>query len=67
MVGNPVQADVGAGTQALIDDEFHYEPDYQVLICRHHKQAVKGLKRHLEDAHGLKKKERPHLSAKSSF
>jgi len=27
-----------------------------VLICKKHKQAVKGLERHLKDAHGLRKR-----------
>jgi uncharacterized C2H2 Zn-finger protein len=40
---------------------FHYEPDCQVLICRRHEQAVKGLKRHLEDAPGLKKERQAYL------
>ena len=39
-------------------DEFYYEAEYKVLICRMHKRAVRGLVTHLRDAHGLKKKER---------
>jgi hypothetical protein len=57
-----------AEAQASIEDAFHYEPDYQVLICRWHQQAIKGLKNHLEDAHGLKKKERqPYLEHYGAF
>ncbi|KAH7383393.1 hypothetical protein BKA64DRAFT_158943 [Cadophora sp. MPI-SDFR-AT-0126] len=37
-------------------DDFEYNSDYQVLICKEHRQAVKGLKRHLKDAHGLRAK-----------
>jgi hypothetical protein len=37
-------------------DDFEYIPEYKVLICRKHKYAVKGLDRHLKDAHGLRKK-----------
>jgi hypothetical protein len=32
-----------------------------VLICREHKQAVKGLDRHLKDAYGLKTKKKRQL------
>ena len=37
-------------------DDFHYDADYKILICKKHKKAVKGLDRHLKDAHGLRKR-----------
>jgi hypothetical protein len=40
------------------DDDFQYNPEYKVLICKKCKHAIRGLETHLEDAHGLKKKER---------
>jgi hypothetical protein len=40
------------------DDDFQYNPEYKVLICKKYKQAIKGFEIHLEDAYGLKKKER---------
>ena len=40
------------------DDDFQYNPEYKVLICKKCKHDVIGLETHLEDAHGLKKKER---------
>jgi hypothetical protein len=40
-------------------NNFEYNLEYKVLICREHKQAVKGLDQYLKDAYGLKtKKER---------
>jgi len=39
-----------------MDDKFYYNAEYQVLFCREHQQGVKGLERHLKDAHGLRKK-----------
>jgi hypothetical protein len=42
----------------VTDDDFYYEPNYKVLICKKHKRAVKGLDTHLREAHGLTKKER---------
>ena len=47
-----------AETPLATDDEFNYEPKYKVLICKRCKQAVRGLETHLEDTHGLNKKER---------
>jgi hypothetical protein len=40
------------------DDDFQYNPEYKVLIYKKYKHIVRGLETHLEDAHGLKKKER---------
>ena len=40
------------------DDDFQYNPEYKVLICKKCKHTVKGLETHLEDAYRLKKKER---------
>jgi hypothetical protein len=40
------------------DDDFQYNPEYKILICKKCKHAIKGLKTYLEDAYGLKKKER---------
>jgi hypothetical protein len=40
------------------DDDFQYDPEYKVLICKKCKHVITGLETHLEDAHGLKKKER---------
>jgi hypothetical protein len=37
-------------------DDFHYEAEYKVLICKIHKRAVKHLDGHLRDAHDLRKK-----------
>ena len=42
----------------MTDDDFYYEPNYKVLICKKHKRAVKGLDTHLREAHRLTKKER---------
>jgi hypothetical protein len=42
----------------VTDDDFYYEPNYKVLICKKHKQAVKGLDTHLREVHRLTKKER---------
>jgi hypothetical protein len=50
-----------AETPIATDDEFYYEPEYKVLICKRCKQAVRGLETHLEDAHRLNKKERQPL------
>ena len=51
-----------AAIQAISTNDFYYNPDYQVLICRQHKQAIKGLNVHLREAHGLRKeKERQPL------
>ena len=43
------------------DNNFQYNPEYKVLICKKCKHAVRGLETHLEDAHRLKKKERQPL------
>jgi hypothetical protein len=41
---------------ATTTNDFHYESEYKVLICKVHKKAVKGLERHLKDAHGLRRR-----------
>jgi uncharacterized C2H2 Zn-finger protein len=47
---------------ATFDDIFHYEPNYKVLICKLHREAIKGLEGHLKRSHGLKKADRqPYL------
>ena len=50
-----------AATLVVTTDNFYYDPDYKVLICKKCKHAIRGLETHLEDAHGLKKKERQPL------
>ena len=50
-----------AETPIATNDEFYYELEYKVLICKRCKQAVRGLETHLEDAHRLNKKERQSL------
>jgi hypothetical protein len=45
-----------AATQFATTDDFYYKAKYKVLICKKHKQAVKGLERHLKDAYGLRKR-----------
>jgi hypothetical protein len=46
----------GMSARSEMADQFHYEAAYKVLICREHKLAVKGLARHLKDAHDLRSK-----------
>ena len=50
-----------AATLVVTTDNFYYDPDYKVLICKKCKHAIRGLETHLEDAHGLKKKDRQPL------
>jgi hypothetical protein len=38
------------------DDPFEYNAEYEVLFCKTHKQAVRGLVTHLRDQHSLKEK-----------
>ena len=40
------------------DNNFQYNPEYKVLIYKKYKYIIRGLETHLEDAYGLKKKER---------
>lgn len=48
--------------QRVDPDDFFYDPEFKLLICKKHKSGIKGLDRHLKDAHGLrKKKERQSL------
>jgi len=49
---------VKAANQTGFGDEFYYEADYHVLICKTHGLGVVGLEKHLKDKHGLLKKER---------
>ena len=39
-----------------LDDTFHYDADYKVLICKYHGQGVVGFERHLKDAHNIRNK-----------
>ena len=50
-----------AETLITTNNEFNYKLKYKVLICKRCKQAVRGLKTHLEDAYRLNKKERQSL------
>ena len=40
------------------NNNFQYNPEYKVLICKKCKYTIRGLEIYLEDAHRLKKKER---------
>jgi hypothetical protein len=48
-------------TQIVTTNDFYYEAEYKVLICKKHKQAVKGLERHLKDVHRLRKRKERQL------
>lgn len=48
------------------DDTFEYNAEYQVLICKIHKQAVRSLETHLRALHILGKKRRVPLLEKYS-
>jgi hypothetical protein len=50
-----------AATWVATIDDFYYKAEYKVLICKKHKQAVKGLERHLKDAHRLRKRKERRL------
>ena len=45
-----------AATLPTTVDDFYYETEYKVLICKIYKRVVKSLDRHLRDAHNLRKK-----------
>lgn len=40
-------------TETRFSNVFHYEAEYKVLICKIHKRAMRGLNKHLHDAHGI--------------
>lgn len=48
-------------TETKFSNVFHYDAEYKVLICKIHKRAVRGLSKHLNDAHGIRtqKERRP--------
>lgn len=46
------------------DDVFEYNAEYQVLICKIHRQAVRSLDTHLSAVHRLGKKRRVPLLEK---
>jgi hypothetical protein len=45
----------------VITNDFYYKAEYKVLICKKHKQAIKGLERHLKDIYRLKKRKERQL------
>jgi hypothetical protein len=44
-----------AATRVATTDDFYYKAKYKVLICKTHKQALRGLDTHLKDAYRLRK------------
>jgi hypothetical protein len=42
-------------------DDFYYKAEYKVLIYKKHKQAIKGLERHLKDVYKLRKRKKRQL------
>ncbi|KFY96398.1 hypothetical protein V500_02459 [Pseudogymnoascus sp. VKM F-4518 (FW-2643)] len=55
----PKQEKVKRGTEAGTSvpttiDDFQYLAEYGIIICKTHKRAVKGLDRHLNDAHEIR-------------
>jgi hypothetical protein len=57
-------ADVVQGATPSGDDTFEYYPEYEVLLCLVHKQAIRSLDSHLRDAHRLEKERRQPLLEK---